>query len=236
MKKIHINTIQESILKKDILLEAMLDSFSFDELKSLKTFAKRKAYCDKHLGSNIGRGSSRVVYQIDDSKVLKLAWNAKGVAQNEQEYSFSQENFVDVTPKVFEEMSDTDDYLFITSEYVLPAKKQDFKHVFGISFEDFVKVLYTVASWYDARTYRFYPKLSDNEVGTLQDGNENIKEYVDYVSNYQPPIGDMTRITNYGLISRDGDDYIVLLDSGLSEDIYNTYYRRNIVLNFNEKH
>ena len=231
MKKIHINNIQESLLKSKILSEAMMDSFSFDELKVLKSFAQRKKYCDKYLGFNVGKGSSRIVYQIDDNKVLKLAWNEKGVAQNEQEYSFSQENFVDVTPEVFDDMSDTENYLFITSEYVLPAKKQDFKHVFGISFEKFVDVLYTVASWYDAKTYRFYSKLSDAEMEMLQDNNENIKEYVDYVSNYQPPIGDMVRVANYGLINRNGEDYIVLLDSGLSEDIYNTYYKRNVYEN-----
>lgn len=231
MKKIHINNIQESLLKTKILSEAMMDSFSFDELKQLRSFSERKKYCDQHLGINIGKGSSRIVYQIDDNKVLKLAWNTKGIAQNQQEYTFSQENFVDVTPEVFDEMSDTENYFFITSEYVLPAKKNDFMHVFGITFEKFTTLLYTVASWYNPKAYRFYQKLTDDEIEMLEDNNDNIKEYVDYVSNYQPPIGDMVRLVNYGLINRDGQDYIVLLDSGLSEDIYNTYYKKNIYEN-----
>lgn len=224
--KILINEFQEKLM-----IEAMMNDFSFDTLKNLKTFQERKKYCDKYLGNNVGKGSSRIVYQIDDNKVLKLAWNSKGIAQNEEEYSFSKENFVDVTPEVFENMSDTDNYFFITSEYVLPAKKQDFKHVFGITFEKFIAVLYTVFSWYNATNYRFYSKLSDEEMSDLQDNNDNIKEYVDYVSNYQPPLGDIVRIANYGLTNRNGEDYIVLLDSGLSDEIYNTYYKRKVYEN-----
>lgn len=231
MKKIYLNFNQESLLKRKMISEAMMDSFSFDELKKMKNFKSRKEYCDKYLGFNVGKGSSRLVYQIDDNKVLKLAWNGKGIAQNQEEYLFSQDNFVDITPNVFEDMSDVENYFFITSEYVLPAKNKDFQHVFGITFEDFKKLLRTVASWYDSKSFRFNDKLSDEEVASLEEKNDNIKEYVDYVSNYQPILGDMLRIANYGLIKRDGQEMIVLLDSGLSEDIFNTYYKRKIYEN-----
>lgn len=37
------------------------------------------------LGNPIGNGSSRMVFQISDERVLKVAKNAKGIAQNEAE-------------------------------------------------------------------------------------------------------------------------------------------------------
>ena len=55
---------------------------------------------------------------------------------------------------------------------------------------------------------------------------EDIQEFVDYVSNYRPPIGDMLRLANYGMVMREGSPQIVLLDSGLSDEIYNKYYKK----------
>lgn len=226
MKIIHITSLQEEIMKREILKEAMESRFSFEQLKHMRSFVERKKFCDKYLGKNVGRGSSRLVYQIDDTWVLKLAYNQKGVAQNEQEFNFSQENFVDVTPKVYEELSDTENYLFIVSEYVLPAKEEDFNHVFGISFEKFCSVLTTVESYYSRKRFPSYSILSDEEMEELEENSDNLREYVEYVSNYQPPLGDMLAMRNYGLTHRDGESYIVLLDSGLSDEIYNTYYKR----------
>ena len=59
-------------------------SFNMDEFKMLKTFAARIKYCQARL-QRISSGSSRIVYKIDNEKVLKLAKNRKGIAQNEAE-------------------------------------------------------------------------------------------------------------------------------------------------------
>ena len=224
--KIIITEKQERTIKSLIVNEAMSDEFSFDTLKSLKTFRDRKNYCDKYLGFNVGSGSSRLVYQLDDEKVLKLAKNEKGIAQNEEEYYFGQEKFVDVTPHIFNEMCDLVNFTFIVSEYVLPAKEKDFMELYGINFKTFISVINTVNVWYGGKRYLGTKVLSDEEMEYLQEENSDIKEFVDYVSNYQPPIGDMLRLTNYGMVMREGSPQIVLLDSGLTDEIYNKYYKK----------
>lgn len=224
--KIIITEKQESAIKRFIVNEAMSDEFSFDILKSLKTFRDRKNYCDKYLGFNVGSGSSRLVYQLDDEKVLKLAKNEKGIAQNEQEYSFGQEKFVDVTPHIFNEMCDLVNFTFIVSEYVLPAKEKDFMELYGINFKTFISVINTVNVWYGGKRYLGIKVLSDEEMKYLQEENPDIKEFVDYVSNYNPPIDDMLRLANYGMVMREGSPQIVLLDSGLTDEIYNKYYKK----------
>ena len=78
-------TIIISEKQKKMLLEAMDDSFDFEELSSLPSYNARLKYCTQHLGKHIGKGSSRVTFQIDDENVLKLAFNQKGVAQNIEE-------------------------------------------------------------------------------------------------------------------------------------------------------
>jgi hypothetical protein len=48
-----------------------------DEFKGLITFKDRITYCDNNL-KKISSGSGRIVYMIDDIKVLKLSKIVKG--------------------------------------------------------------------------------------------------------------------------------------------------------------
>ena len=78
--------IGESVENCDTMLKEMAYpvSFNMEEFKTLTTFAQRIKYCSARL-PRIGAGSSRIVFQIDDEKCLKLAKNQKGIAQNEAE-------------------------------------------------------------------------------------------------------------------------------------------------------
>ena len=62
-------------------------TFDMSVFKSLNSFQSRIEYCASRL-KRLGAGSSRIVYQIDDEKCLKLAKNQKGVAQNLAEIEF----------------------------------------------------------------------------------------------------------------------------------------------------
>ena len=130
------NIIKQEV-RKYIISEAMMDEFSFDVLKSIPNFNKRREYCRKYLGFPIGKGSSRECYQIDDNRILKLGINAKGIAQNGQE---GQPDYylekIGVVPLIFDE-TDYENYTYIVCEYVLPAKVQDFMHYTGLSQEEF---------------------------------------------------------------------------------------------------
>ena len=131
--KIPKNTfiVSENQIKQ--INEAMNDTFSYEELGNIRALSKRVAYCKQHLGNPIGNGSSRMVFQIDDEKVLKLAKNQKGIAQNNVEADWGAQNY-GVLPNLYK-VADDDSYL--VTEYVLPAKPQDFQVCLGMSFEDF---------------------------------------------------------------------------------------------------
>lgn len=203
--------------QKKMLTEAMDNTFSFEELSNSRSFNAAFKYCTKHLGRHIGKGSSRVTFQIDDEKVLKLAWNEKGVAQNLEEIRAYGD---DIFPKVFD--NDTND-LWIISEFVLPAKKQDFKHCFNMSFEDFCLFLYSCSRYmFNDRYMSAMPREKFDELLN----NDKLYAFYDYISNYGSiVVGDMTRLCNYGLAQRNGKPHIVLLDSGLTEDVWETYYK-----------
>ena len=56
--------------------------------------------------------------------------------------------------------------------------------------------------------------------------NEDLMVWDDYIGNYDIAIGDMLRRCNYGMTLRAGYPTIVLLDNGLTDEIYNDYYRK----------
>jgi hypothetical protein len=199
---------------KSKLNEAMSDEFSFETLKLLPSFNQRLAYCKEHLGPSIGQGSSRIVFQLTDEICLKLAKNVKGIAQNELELRNSDDYFIDnLFPKVFDE-SDSENYLFLVSEYVLPAKKSDFKIVENVSFNDFITILTNLNE---------QQRLTQEE-NDIYDESYLIRDVYDYSMNYNVPIIELTRIANYGLVYRDNQATLVLLDSGFNKDIFNQYY------------
>lgn len=218
MRRINRN----NILKRYRLNEAMDDSFSLEELSQLPTFVSRLNYCKQHLGNPIGNGSSRTVFQIDDEKCLKLAKNAKGLAQNEVEYDRHVESY-DVTPYLFEQ---DDDNKWIITEYVLPAKAQDIKECLGIDFKtfcDFVKCCYNC---YAYNGYKRPTEMSEEEFVELLDSSQWFNDLYDYMADYQLPCGDLLRLSNLGMVMRYGEPQIVILDSGLNNDVYNKYYKR----------
>ena len=223
--KIIINERQERLLHALFLKEAALPEFSLEELSSIKSFANKVKYCKQYLGMSIGSGSSRTVFQIDDEKVLKLAKNAKGIAQNEYEYDNYYACNDDVLPRCFE---CADDYSWIISEYVLPATKNDFKVVFGMTWDEFCGWLNRTKLQYVHSSYRRYMwnVMDEDKWLDIIENNENIQPLYDWLTNYQHDMGDLHRIANWGLTIRDGEPTLVILDNGLSEEIFNQYYKR----------
>lgn len=213
---------------KTTLNEAADSSFNLKELESLGSYTKRKNYCIQHLGKAIGSGSSRMVFQIDDERVLKLAKNEKGVHQNYNEYQSYGEK-IGVTPITYAIDSQNEGY-FIVSEFVLPAKQSDFKHCLGITFEEFCK--FVTSSWVNhcgsTKNVQWYASymLSKEQYVYYLENNEDLAAFDDYIGSTRAPIGDLKRIVNYGMTNRNGTPEIVLLDDGLSEEVWDLYYKR----------
>lgn len=217
-----IRTIVITEKQHKMLQEAADEHFSLEELSAIQSFRGRFNYCTQHLGKHIGKGSSRATFQIDDEKVLKLAWNNKGMGQNITEMQT-------YTASIFPNVYDYDENgKWIISEFVLPAKSQDFKHCFGMTFQQFASFISASGKYRFGG--RYWNAMPENEWISYLENNEELSEFDEYIGNYGnhsfTPVGDMTRLCNYGLTHRNGEATIVLLDSGLSEDVWNTYYKR----------
>jgi hypothetical protein len=210
------------------LNEAAMPEFNLQTLSSIKSFAGKLKYCKQMLGPTFGSGSSRIIFEIDDNKVLKLAKNQKGLAQNEFEEDTSRNSSA-----VVEVFDCADDYSWLVEENCVPAKEKDFEQIIGIPFETYCDLV----RWnYNSYTYPFRHlplyTMSAQEAQKLteqlyeQDEYNFVHQVMRLMGDYQLPCGDLTRISTYGMVNRDGTPEIIVLDSGLSEEILDTYYRR----------
>lgn len=210
------------------LFEARMDGFRIDYLKSCGSYNKRVAYCKQMLGFPIGNGSSRLVFQLDDETCLKLAKNEKGVAQNLEEIMVASDGIISYIPKVFNG-SDEENGLWIVTQYVLPAKENDFKETIGVDFKDVADFALNTDRRIGGRS--FLTKMADNMIHHLYEKYDNndmaielFNDIHEIRADYDQCVGDLTRITNWGMVRENGNTYMVMLDYGLSEEIYKQFY------------
>src|ERR1035437_4731413 len=105
-------------------------SFSMEDFKNLRNFSQRIKYCDQNL-ERMASGSGRVIYKIDNEKVLKLAKNNKGIAQNEVESEGYLQNYGAVA-KVFESYYDNS---CVEMELAKRVSASIFRNVVGFDFK-----------------------------------------------------------------------------------------------------
>ena len=119
----------ESLLKED------LASFSTDEFKKMWSFAARKRYAEENL-RRIAQGSGRIVFELGSDKVLKLAKNQKGVAQNEVEINMGMHDYYakDTVTEVFE--ADEEKNLWLIAERAKKLTPTRFFQLTGVRIQE----------------------------------------------------------------------------------------------------
>lgn len=204
---------------ENYLSEAISEQFSFDTLKQIPSFKERLQYCVKTLGYRIGSGSSRTCFQLDDNRILKLALNNKGIAQNNVEGRMDINlDQLGVRPDIFDE-TDFENNWFIVCEYVLPARVADFKKTIGITWQKYLDFIRTCDC---EREGDSYPPIDWDTFGEMIENNEKLYCIHDFIANYDISCGDILRLTNYGLSKNNG---IVILDTGLDSYVWENFYR-----------
>lgn len=168
----------------------------------------------------ISSGSSRKVYKVSDTKVLKLAKNIKGSAQNNTEADWALPRYGCVSD--WYDVSNNDS-IWILSELCHKAKQSDFRTRLGISWRDYINYVRYICSERNPRNYRYF-HIERPEKFSEWIEEENLLGYIyEYIGDFNPPCGDLIRISSYG-INTAGE--IVLVDSGLSESVLSDHYSR----------
>ena len=218
-----VRKMVRAILENSVIEEDYPPSFDMEHFKALKNFAQRVAYCQQHL-QRISSGSSRIVYKIDDEKVLKLAKNKKGIAQNETEISYS--NYPDIDDIITKAFSSDISAFWVEMEFAKPVRKGDFKRITGYDFEDYCAAIYNYFQVVTGKT-KLTMKV-DKELETSMWENEFTYAIFNFIGNYKIPVGDLMRISSYGIVNRNGAETIVLVDFGLTHEVHSTHYSNHI--------
>lgn len=224
MKQLIKKRINESLTHK--LIETYLEeeyptNFDLSEFSKLTSFNKRIQYCQERL-KRISSGSSRIVYMVDDTKVLKIARNEKGLAQNEIEASYS--NYYDLKEITAEVFAYDQKDLWIEMELARKVTPNNFLQVIGFSFEDYCRLInddYYKANQ-SARGFRLQPVSTKLKAQMVE--NEFIQEILNFMRGYDIPVGDLMKMNSYGLVKRNGQDDIVMIDYGLNSSVWDDYY------------
>jgi hypothetical protein len=196
--------------------------FDMEHFKSLKTFAQRIQYCDANL-KRIGGGSSRIVFKIDDQKVLKLAKNKKGIVQNDTEIDRGNDTYYSsILAQVFD--SD-DDGLWVEMELATPINKYEFYRLTNFDLKDVGNYLINFQSETNGRGIVVHQQkpLVDRLVN-----DEFIQLLRDFVAGTDALAGDLGVATSYGLVKRNGHQELVIIDFGLTDRDYEKLYRESI--------
>jgi hypothetical protein len=193
--------------------------WDMEEFKNLKSYAARGRYAKEKLG-RLGSGSARIVFEIDDDTVLKLARNKKGLAQNGLEAEISSTNWYDFVAKVTD--AEPND-LWIESEKARKMKRSDFKRLTGFKFDDFVNALINEAGKRDGRRPSYFNPVDPEVAGDIYD-DELFNSILSFIADYDMAPGDFQRISSWGVVLREGHEIPVLIDYGVSKDIFNDLY------------
>lgn len=207
----------QSILET-LMGEDYPSSWNIEEFKSLRSFAERKRYCDANL-QRISSGSGRTVYKIDNEKVLKLAKNKKGVAQNEIEIELGDDYyFAAILGGVFE--SD-ENALWVEMELARKVTPTIFKKMVGVSIDNFKIYIYSRDRLEKGRPawFTIHPIIKKQ-----LDDSELVDSIFELVHGVDFAIGDLGRLSSWGLVNRGGEDRLVIIDYGVTNDVHATYY------------
>jgi len=191
---------------------------SVKELSKINSFNKKVEYANQHF-QRIGSGSGRIVYALDNDNVLKLAKNAKGVAQNEAEEQVARyKDYDDILTNVYE--SD-DNNTWIISEKAKKITVKRFKELVGF---DIYQIYYYLNNEYDLNKGKKEIWHINADIKEQLDNNEFVQRLFGLLMDYSLSPGDMGRLSTYGEVNRNGIASVVLVDYGLSDEVYDTYY------------
>ena len=203
----------------DILLEVTFpDEFSLAEFEALSSVKDRKAYCEKDL-KFLGEGSSRIVYDIDNYTVIKMAKNKKGIEQNRVEANPSFQNY-DIMAKIFQHDKQ---HTYLIMERADKATTEEFQDFTGLDIADFKKYLGNLKKQGRGQKYDsdFVEKYEDKNTD-----NNFLEETKSCMKKFNMSSGDLSKITSWGRVKRGGKYAMVLIDYGLTSEIYQKYYKK----------
>lgn len=177
------------------------------ELSDIKSFDDRIEFAKKHW-EWLGEGSSRTAFQMNDDLIIKIAHNEKGIYQDKTEMD-PKAQCICVNPVLLADAAGK--WIIMRNTEKLSEKK--FKELIGFGFDTFMNAL-------------FYKFNNESDKWSKPRDYEDIEKnalfncLADLIFKTDQQIGDLDKISSW----RELDGRPVLVDYGLSKDVYKKFY------------
>lgn len=184
--------------------------FDIRHFKSIKGHNAVVSYALDNLEA-LGEGSSRVVFKLSSKDALKVAYNNKGLAQNEAELDiFTNPKSKPIVARIYD--YDTQ-HKWLVSELVRPlSRREEFEYLVGTDFDAFI--------WYVKRNSN--PALAWRTDGSVNEKSLSFAQAViDTIKAGDLMFGDVDNIRHWG---KTADSRVVLFDYGFTSDVHKKHY------------
>ena len=194
--------------------------FNTDDFKNIKSFKNRLLYCKETLGKPIGNGSSRIVWNINNNIILKIAKNKKGLEQNRTECN---QPINELFTKIYE--YDNLSYQWIIAEKAYKLTEELTEQILKIPYDIFED--FCIATWMSKPEHQnkpFYRELPKHYQKLLS--NKKLKQWYNFILNNNNiySIAELINPYNLGVVIRKNKPYIVIIDSGFDENVAKNQY------------
>lgn len=178
-------------------------------LEKLETYNARKNYAERNL-EHLSSGSSRIVYLTPGGTIVKLAKNDKGLAQNKAEANPEMKSKY-LNPII----NCAKNYVWCETHYLDKITEKEFEKMTDLNFDEFGDAirygLKNVSGNTDKEKPENFDEIAESDI---------YKEIKRIGEKFKLLPGDMARISSWG--TKGGRP--VLIDAGLTLDIYEEFY------------
>ena len=198
-------------------LDAVTEDQPFDvkTFKTLPSFAARTRYARSTLPLISNAGSSRIVFDLGGDKVLKLAKNAKGIAQNGVE----NDGYVQQCGVAANVYDADDEDLWIICDKLDNVTQKEFEQLLGIPFKFYCDAIMTNEANVRGTRSVWHNKLTHEQMQPLWD-NEFICGIFDLMGSMDVLGGDLTKLNSYGKCKGE----LKLRDAGFTKTVAKEHY------------
>jgi hypothetical protein len=188
-------------------------NFDMKEFKSLPNESIMQAYAMNYL-EPLGQGSSRIAFVLSSKKVLKIARNEKGIAQNKAEVEvYTEPATADVAAGIYDADNEGK---WVISDLVKPiTSMNEFKSLTGVDWQEFVQDLTASVSAFARKSKMPLPSGAHEFTKKVYDMAEK--------GSNRLKLADLTVLDHWG---KTPDGRAVILDYGYTEDVATKHYSK----------
>lgn len=186
------------------------------------SFAKQVKYAMQR-AAKLGAGLSRVVFTVEyDGRptALKIAKNAKGLAQNSREADYGLYNmYPNITTPLIDYDETNEQPRWIHLEKADKLTNQKFKQMTGFDFNSFSHALLNDEARIKGKRTIYHV---DPEVKYAIENSDIFYDVTSLIGNFDILASDLTRLANWGVYN----GHPVIIDLGFNSQVAKDYYSR----------